>query len=143
MKSNVGLWIDHRKAVLVFISDNDVENRTITSNVERQPGRINGKRSLAQFERQLIVADDIQERKYDNSLEKFFAGIYKDIKDAESVFIFGPGEAKGELKKYMDRNGSGNIVAGIESVDKMTDHQIIAKVRNYFQHVVTSPSHTG
>ena len=142
MKSNVGLWIDHRKAVLVFVSDAETKNRTIKSNVEKQPGRINGERSLSQFERQLIIADDIQERKFDYSLEKYFDEVYLDIKDAESILIFGPGEAKGELKKYIDKKGSGNLVAGVESVDKMTDRQVIAKVRKYFQHVIASPSHT-
>jgi hypothetical protein len=129
MKSNIGIWIDHRKAVLVFVSEHETRNKTIKSNVERQPGRINGERSLFQFERQLIKADDIQERKFDNSLEKFFDEIYQDIKDVESVLIFGPGEAKGELKKYIDKHGSGNQVAEVESVDKMTDNQIMAKVR--------------
>jgi len=41
--------IDHRKAVLVFVSDAETKNRTIKSNVEKQPGRINGERSLSQL----------------------------------------------------------------------------------------------
>jgi hypothetical protein len=45
------------------------------------------------------------------------------------MLIFGPGEAKGELKKRLKKaNLSGRIV-GMETVDKMTDHQIAAKVR--------------
>jgi integrase len=35
MKSIAGLWIDHRKAVIVFITDKKIEKKTITSNGEK------------------------------------------------------------------------------------------------------------
>ncbi|MGZ3495417.1 MAG: hypothetical protein ACXWM6_13620, partial [Thermodesulfobacteriota bacterium] len=53
--------------------------------------------------------------------------------DAESILIFGPGEAKGELKKRLVRNKLGGRIVGIETIDRMTDRQIAAKVRRYFQ----------
>jgi hypothetical protein len=46
--------------------------------------------------------------------------------------IFGPGEAKGELEKRLVNKGLGGRVVGIETVDKMTDRQIAAKVRQRF-----------
>lgn len=54
------------------------------------------------------------------------------IRDAESILIFGPGEAKGELKKRLEKNDLGRYIVGIETMDKMTDHQIAAKVRERF-----------
>ena len=54
------------------------------------------------------------------------------IRDAESILIFGPVEAKGELKKHLEREGLGGRIVGIETVDKMTEPQITAKVRQYF-----------
>ena len=56
----------------------------------------------------------------------------EDLRDAESIFIFGPGEAKGELEKRLASKGLGGRVVGIETVDKMTERQIAAKVRQYF-----------
>ena len=50
-------------------------------------------------------------------------------RDAESILIFGPGE----LKKRLERNKLGGRVVGVETMDKMTDNQIAAKVRRYFQ----------
>ena len=55
------------------------------------------------------------------------------IRDAESILIFGPGEAKGELKKRLQRNKLGGCIIAIETIDRMTDRQIAAKVRRYFQ----------
>ena len=52
--------------------------------------------------------------------------------DAESILIFGPGEAKGELKKRLEKNKLSGRIVVVETVDKMTDHQIAAKVRKHF-----------
>ena len=55
------------------------------------------------------------------------------IRDAQSILLFGPGEAKGELKKRLERIGLGERIVGVETVDKMTDRQIAAKVRRHFK----------
>jgi hypothetical protein len=56
------------------------------------------------------------------------------IRDAQSILIFGPGEAKVELKKRLEKvKLHGNIV-GMETVDTMTDNQIVSKVRQHFLH---------
>jgi hypothetical protein len=54
------------------------------------------------------------------------------VRTAESILIFCPGEAKGELKKRLNKNNLDKRIAGVETVDKMTDRQIAAKVRQYF-----------
>jgi hypothetical protein len=45
MKTAVGLWIDHRKAVIVVVSNSGEETRAIESHVDKQPGRLAGIRS--------------------------------------------------------------------------------------------------
>jgi hypothetical protein len=55
------------------------------------------------------------------------------IRDADSILIFGPGEAKGELKKRLESKGLGGRIVAVETTDKMTERQIAAKVRAYFQ----------
>jgi len=57
----------------------------------------------------------------------------KAIRDAESVFIMGPGEAKHELEKRMTRSRIKNRIAKIETADKLTDRQIMARVRRFFK----------
>jgi hypothetical protein len=54
------------------------------------------------------------------------------IRDAESILIFGPGEAKDELKAHLERKNLGGRIVSVEAVDKMTDRQIAAKVRQHF-----------
>lgn len=102
------------------------------SDVEKQPGRINGKRSTDAFESQQMQADDKQQRGFTKHLKTFYEDVVASIRDSESVLIFGPGEAKGELRKLMEQNNLHDRVVVLESADKMTDRQIAARVRDHF-----------
>jgi hypothetical protein len=131
MKKTAGLWIDHRKAVIVIVTDKGDEIKLIISNVEKQPGRSGGVRTTAPYEKQ-ILADDRLERTFRGHLNVYYDAVISSIRDAEAIMIFGPGEAKGELKKRIKRNKLSGRIVGIETVDKMTHHQIAARVRQYF-----------
>jgi hypothetical protein len=133
MKTTVGLWIDHRKAVIVAVTDTGEEIKLIISKVEKQPGRPGGIRSTTSYESQQVPADDSRQKKFTGHLNIYYDAVIACIRHAESILIFGPGEAKGELQKRIVKNKLSGRIAGIETVDKMTDRQIAAKVRQYFQ----------
>ena len=132
MKTTVGLWIDHRKAVIAIVSADGEETMEIRSNVEKQLARFAGVRSTTPYEAQQVQADDTHEREFTSHLNKYYDQVIAAIRDAESILLFGPGEAKGELKKRLERDKLGGHIIAIETVDKMTDRQIAAKVREYF-----------
>ena len=132
MKMTAGLWIDHRKAVIVTISAEGEKTMEIRSNVDKQPGRFEGVRSTEPYEAQLVKADDSRERDFTGHLDHYYEEVTAAIREAESILIFGPGEAKGELKNHLGQAGLGKNIIALETVDKMTDHQIAAKVREYF-----------
>jgi stalled ribosome rescue protein Dom34 len=132
MKKKAGLWIDHRKAVIVIISDNEEEVKLIISKVDKQPGRFDGSRSNTQYEQQQFQADDSRQREFTGHLNIYYDAVIACIRDAEAILIFGPGEAKGELKKHLEKNKLSERIVAIETFDKMTDPQIMAKVRQYF-----------
>jgi hypothetical protein len=132
MKTTAGLWIDHRKAVIAIISGDGEETLEIQSNVEKQPGRLAGVRSTTSYESQKAPADDSHEREFMGHLNKYYDEVTAAIRGAESFLLFGPGEAKGELKKRLERDKLGGHIIAVETVDKMTDRQIAAKVREYF-----------
>jgi len=132
MRKTAGLWIDHRKALIVVVTDKGEEIKLIISKVEKQLGRSGGVRSTAPYEPQQVPADDSREREFMGHLNIYYDVVVSCIRDAEAILIFGPGEAKGELKKRLERNKLGGRIVDIETVDKMTDRQIAAKVRQYF-----------
>lgn len=133
MKTTIGLWIDHRKAVIVTISDKGEETKVIESMVEKQPGRFDGVRSTTPFEAQKVQADDSQERKFTGQISTYYDEVISAVCEAESLLLFGPGEAKGELKKRLEEKNLGERIEAIETEDNMTNPQIAAKVRDYFQ----------
>jgi hypothetical protein len=133
MRTKVGAWIDHRKALIVAVTDKGEEIRLIISKVEKQPGRSGGLRHTTPYKSQLVPADDSRERRSTGLLNIYYNAVIACIRDAESILIFGPGEAKGELKKRLMRNKLGGRIVGIKTIDRMTDRQIAAKVRRYFK----------
>ena len=64
MKRKVGLWIDHRKAVIVFLDGQEEEIKLVKSNVEKQIRRAAASRSGGPFESQEVPSDDRQQRKF-------------------------------------------------------------------------------
>jgi len=132
VKKSAGLWIDHREAVIVFVSAKGETTKVIKSNVEKQQGRIAGVRSTAPYEALLVPADDRQQNSFTGHLNGYYDKVIAAIGDVKSILIFGPGEATGELKKRIEKSKSNESILEVEVMDKMTDRQIAAKVRKYF-----------
>jgi hypothetical protein len=127
MKKQVGLWIDHRKAVIVIITQAGEEIKEITSNMEKHVRFTGGTAS------EDGSTEDVRDRQFGNHLNNYYDEVIGFIRDADSIQIFGPGEAKGELKKRLEHEGRKGHILAIETMDKMTDHQIAAKVREHSQ----------
>ncbi len=68
MKTTVGLWLDHRKAVIVSISDLGETAKLIISRVEKQLGRPGGIRSTTPYEPLQVPSDDRRQRKLTGQL---------------------------------------------------------------------------
>jgi hypothetical protein len=125
MKKKVGLWIDHRNALIVIPNGESDQILRILSNVERRgwfPCPAAKDRT----------ADDIRDRGYASDLAKYYGSVISAIRDADSILITGPGEAKKELQKQMESLGLGPKIVGVEVADKMTDRQFAARIRQRF-----------
>jgi stalled ribosome rescue protein Dom34 len=122
MKTTVGLWIDHKKAVIAFVAGNETEIKLISSNIEKH-SRQSGVS---------LPADDVRQRELTGHLNSYYDRVVSCIRDTDSILILGPGEAKTELKKRLEKENLGGRIVGIETADKMTDPQIVAQVRDHF-----------
>jgi hypothetical protein len=126
----VGLWIDHRKAVIVTVTDEGNTTRQIDSNVEKDV-RYSGGSSGPHGSRE-GTGEATRERHFEGQLNTYYHDVIANLRDAEAILILGPGEAKGELKAHLERAGLGSRIVGVETADKMTDRQIAAKARERF-----------
>ena len=132
MKTLAGLWIDHREAVIVILSDKGEETRRIKSHVVKQLRRSGRSPSQASFEAQMMPADDSREREYSGHLANYYDEVISCLRPAKAMLLFGPGEAKGELRKRIERNKLDLRITSFETSDKMTERQILQKVRRHY-----------
>src|SRR5689334_17100911 len=90
MKSKVGLWIDRQTAILVSIGEDGEVIKQVNSHVEEHT------------QSPVSGSQDAGERKMETHLNKYYDVIIDQLGDADVVQIFGPGEAKHELKSRIE-----------------------------------------
>jgi hypothetical protein len=132
MKDNAGVWIDHRKAVVVILAPSEERVTSITSSVEKHLERSGDSPLKGSYEASRVPADDVRQRALTAELAIYYDAVIAALRDANCIVIFGPGEAKGELRKRLVDRKLGGRIAAVETEDQMTDRQITAKVRGYF-----------
>lgn len=132
MSARMGLWIDHQKAIVVALTDVGEEIGRIDSTVESQLRRTGDSPLKGAFEPQQVPADDRQQRALTGHLNSYYDRVVERVREAQSILILGPGEAKTELRKRLEGHGLGARIVGVEAADKMTDGQLAAKVRQHF-----------
>jgi hypothetical protein len=125
MDRKVGLWIDHREAVIVIIDGKTEVIKQLTSEMEKHV-------RFSEGSSQGGPGEDVRDRQFDNHLNDYYDEVIRIIGKAESVQIFGPGEAKVELRTRLTKAGMKENSVETETMDKMTENQIAAKVRQHF-----------
>lgn len=132
MSMQIGLWIDHRKAVVVKLSEDRERVEVLESNMEKHVRPAGGSRSKSPYGPQDVMKEDGRERKYRLHLSRWYEVVAEAVQYADELLIFGPGEAKSEFRKHIEGKPVAARVIGVETVDKMTQPQIAAKVRDQF-----------
>jgi hypothetical protein len=128
MNLTAGVWIDHKKAVIVSASEGRITTQTVQSDVDAHPhygGQQDG------------GGEKKYEERHRQSLERYYDEVIAQLAEPEALLIFGPGEAKLELQARLGRSGRPSPPSiEIETADKLTDPQIVAKVKGHFKILV-------
>ncbi|HUV77391.1 MAG TPA: hypothetical protein VMW06_04970 [Desulfobacterales bacterium] len=133
MKRKVGLWIDKKKAVIVRIEGENVTIQEIESGVEKHTRLKGGSRSATPYGPQEVSSEGRHDRRHQHALSEYYEELIGVIGDADKIYIMGPGETKGELKKAIEKiKHLANRITAVEAADKMTQRQIVAKVKDVF-----------
>jgi hypothetical protein len=132
MKKDIGLWLDHREAIVVILTEDGEEIKHLASGSGKHIRYTGSSHSKTPEGLKEVTSEDQRDRKFENALNKYYDEIIAVIRDAASIQIFGPGEAKGELKKRLEHEKIVGQILAVESADRMTDRQISAKVRERF-----------
>ena len=118
MKTEIGLWIDWQKATIIVASDAQEEVSEILSHAATKPSR------------KLFRVKD-----------QYYNRVIAQIRQATSVLIFGPDEAKAELQCRLQEREPSDRKVNVETGHDMNPRQIMSKVRSYFRHgAMASPA---
>jgi hypothetical protein len=133
MNRKVGVWIDHRNAVIVFASAEGVTTKTVESNV----GPHARYSSRAKYPTPDGPQDGRGERKFEQrfheQLDRYYDEVIGQIGQPEALLIFGPGEAKLQLRERLTHNKAlSERVVGVETTDRLTEPQIVAHVKERY-----------
>ena len=73
------------------------------------------------------------ERRHSEQLDRYDDDIISQLGLPDALLIFGPGEARLELKERLSRSKAlSECTVDIETADKLTVPQIVAKVKEHF-----------
>jgi hypothetical protein len=124
MSRETGIWIDHKKAVIVNISGDRVSTTTLSSGVAPHPRWVGSQEGSGEKK---------YEERHQHDLDRYYDEVISQVGEPDALLLIGPGEAKLELKDRLGRSTvlSEKIVA-VESADKLTDPQIVARVKEHY-----------
>jgi len=131
MDRNVGVWIDHKQAYLIWYKEGRVE--VIPSEIE-PPEHFSGGTQLGGKLNQKGDMELHHNDRYRLKLTKFYKQVIASLQDVNSIFIMGPGEAKIEFEKVLKRHKAmQKRLLKVETADKMTKNQMIARVKEFYK----------
>jgi len=116
----VGLWIDVEKALIVSATERGINIDLVNSDIDSCRWQMDVW--------ELPAA--IRKRLSDEQLGLFYETVSTRILDARSIQIFGPGDAKSELRRRLSTDDFAGTIIGFESAKRMSESQIFTKVRN-------------
>jgi len=133
MNDKVGIWIDHRKAVIVRALADRVTAKTLESNVGPH-SRYSGRAGSSTPEGpQDEGGEKKYEERYGQELDRYYDDVIRHLGQPEALLILGPGEAKLQLKERLSRSKAlSECIVEIETTDKLTDPQIVAEVKKHY-----------
>jgi hypothetical protein len=140
MATKAGVWIDHKQAIVVLITDAGQEIKKIAFDIGQPVRSTGGARSKHSYTSHDFVAEDKLERKAENDRKDYYNDVIASIRGADSLLILGPGEAKGEFSKNIMAKKLRGLTVELETTDKMTDRQLAAKVSEHFTKTPASKS---
>lgn len=128
-----GIWLDKNKALIVTIDENIERLKSVSSNIEHYNPH-GGSGTRLKGGPQDVVQDSKYLEREKQQLKKYFNQVAKEVINTDALVIFGPAETNERFAKELHNNYSvlSTKIKGVEKADSMTDNQVKAWVREYF-----------
>lgn len=122
-----GIWIDHRKAILLHIDpQGKLEQETLDSGLGVRTRFSGEETSKTGLFRQTLNRERSDQARFNLEYRKFVRSVIANLKKPSSLLILGPGDARHELQREIMRRKS---FAGVEFENRPADKMRIAELR--------------
>jgi stalled ribosome rescue protein Dom34 len=113
------IWIDHHEAHVFNFNADQADEKIV--HAVHSPRHLHTKAGSASGTH---VTDE----------PEFYRDVAASVRDAQEILIAGPSSAKTEFVKYLHVHAPATLgrVSGIETMDRVTDNQLLAEARRYF-----------
>jgi hypothetical protein len=126
----IGIWLDHRRALLITIDDGQESREALESDFGRRAGPEGSRRTSTPYGPQATDVERKVQSRDRHELQRFYREILRHVRTTDRLLIIGPAEAKQELVDVIKRDASLRALhVKVEPADRMTDDQIAARVR--------------
>ena len=132
MSKKAGIWIDHHRAVIVILDPAGEHTSVIDSDAHKHLERSGDSPLKGAYEAAQVPPDDKRQRAFTGELNRYYDAVISAVHDCTAIYLCGPGEAKGELHRRLEKHRLGERIAAVETTDKLTDPQVAAKAREFF-----------
>lgn len=125
-----GIWIDHRTAVVVTIENGQESIKKLEGEADRQPKAAGRSGNPTKWGPQATINEHRVEENYRHHVVNFYKEVIKAIGKPDQLLVMGPAQAKLEFAEEIGKVADlRNVPLKVETVDKMTDPQVAAKLR--------------
>ncbi|NTV06886.1 MAG: hypothetical protein HGA59_10365 [Chlorobiaceae bacterium] len=133
MKKNTGIWIDHMEAVVVSIEGDQTFVQHVESGAESHLKPSGGWKAGGTVVAQAVFNEHTADERRKHQYHAFYQKVIDLLSDSSKIALFGPGEAKIELSKAIEKvTELQKKVKAVEACERMTENQLIAKVKAFF-----------
>ncbi len=134
----VGIWVDKFKAQFIEYSDSQAKLiETVESPLEsrrRIDGEGNDKTRFSPNKEHISNNEYRKNNITQNELNDFFKTLEDKVKTYDDILLFGPGKVKEQFRNRLkDHKLFKDKWLAIESSDQLTEKQLLAFVRTFFQ----------
>ena len=131
---HTGIWIDKDKAHIVTIENGVETYNTVLSNVDHYKPH-GGSGTRLKGGPQNVVQDSKYLERENHQLKQYYNSIASEIKNTDALVIYGPGNTNEKLRKELHENHKSlsKKIKGVKKADNMTDNQVKALVRDFFE----------
>jgi len=127
MSNGAGIWLDHRRAVVVNFTAQGHRLEKFQSGLRMLLKDIDGSQQRSLFGTKSKGARGPKPAPAEKAdLSAFLEDVAAAVQNADSIAVIGPGQAKSDLRTHLEKWKLDDRIVSVEPAERMSDRQLVA-----------------